>query len=106
MSSKHLGGDLNFSLPGAEIAVMGPEAATNVIFRKEIEAAEDREAIRMDLTQKYREELASPLVAAGRGYIDDILLPEECRLRLIQSFEVIRDKRQAVSKRKHGNIPL
>lgn len=106
MSSKHLGGDLNYSLPGAEIAVMGPEAAVNVIFRKELETAENRAASQQEMTQKYREELATPLVAAARGYLDDILLPEEVRTRLIQSFELLKDKRQAVPKRKHGNIPL
>lgn len=106
MSSKHLGSDLNFSLPGAEIAVMGPEAAVNVVFRKEIEAAADRDLRQQELTQKYRSELATPLVAASRGYLDDILQPEECRQRLISSFEALREKRQSVSKRKHGNIPL
>ncbi len=106
MSSKHLGSDMNFSLPGAEIAVMGPEAAVNIVFRKEIEAAEDRDTSQKELIQKYRQDLATPLVAAARGYLDDILQPEECRARLIQAFEVLRDKRQSVSKRKHGNIPL
>lgn len=106
MSSKHLGSDLNYSLPGAEIAVMGPEAAVNVVFRKELENAADRATSQKDLTQKYREELATPLVAAARGYLDDILQPEEIRPRLIQSFELLRDKRQSVPKRKHGNIPL
>jgi acetyl-CoA/propionyl-CoA carboxylase carboxyl transferase subunit len=106
MSSKHLGSDINFSLPGAEIAVMGPEAAVNVVFRKEIEAATDRENSQKELTRKYREELATPLVAAARGYLDDILQSEECRSRLIAAFEILRDKRQSVSKRKHGNIPL
>lgn len=106
MSSKHLGSDLNYSLPGAEIAVMGPEAAVNVVFRKELENATDREGSQREMTQKYREELATPLVAAARGYLDDILQPQEIRPRLIQSFEMLKDKRQAVPKRKHGNIPL
>jgi acetyl-CoA carboxylase carboxyltransferase component len=106
MSSKHLGSDLNYSLPGAEIAVMGPEAAVNVVFRKELENATDREGSQREMAQKYREELATPLVAAARGYLDDILQPQEIRPRLIQSFEMLKDKRQAVPKRKHGNIPL
>jgi acetyl-CoA carboxylase carboxyltransferase component len=106
MSSKHLGGDLNFSLPGAEIAVMGPEGAVNIVFRKEIEAAEDPSACQAELTRKYREELATPMVAAAHGYLDDIIQPEECRARLTQAFEVLRDKRQSTPNRKHGNIPL
>jgi acetyl-CoA carboxylase carboxyltransferase component len=106
MSSKHLGSDINLALPGAEIAVMGPEGAVNVVFRKEIEAAEDPAARQDELTRKYREELASPLVAAARGYLDDIILPSECRSRLVQAFEALRDKRQAAPARKHGNIPL
>jgi len=106
MSSKHLGSDLNFALPEAEIAVMGPEAAVPIIFRKEIETAEDPGARAREFTQKYRQELATPLVAAAHGYVDDILQPEECRRRLIQSFEALHDKRQVVSKRKHGNMPV
>jgi acetyl-CoA carboxylase carboxyltransferase component len=106
MSSKHLGSDINLSLPGAEIAVMGPEGAVNVVFRKEIEAAEDPAARQTELTRKYREELATPLVAAAHGYLDDIIQPEECRARLTQAFELLRDKRQTAPRRKHGNIPL
>lgn len=106
MSSKHLGSDLNYSLMGAEIAVMGPEAAVNIVFRKEMETAADQQARRTELTQQYRQELATPLVAAAQGYLDDILQPEECRNRIIHSFEILKDKRQAVAKRKHGNIPL
>jgi acetyl-CoA carboxylase carboxyltransferase component len=106
MSSKHLGGDINFALPHAEIAVMGPEGAVNVVFRKEIESAGAPEQKRAQLAQLYREELASPLVAAARGYLDDILEPEECRARLITAFETLVSKRQAVPARKHGNIPL
>jgi acetyl-CoA carboxylase carboxyltransferase component len=106
MSSKHLGGDQNFAWPGAELAVMGPEGAVKIVFRREIEAASDRAAVQADLTQKYRTELATPFVAASRGYLDDIISPEESRLRLIQALSSLRDKRQAVSPRKHGNIPL
>ena len=106
MSSKHLGGDINFALPQAEIAVMGPEGAVKIVFRKEIEAAEAPEQTQAELTQRYRTELASPFVAAARGYLDDILEPEECRARLIAAFETLTGKRQAVPARKHGNIPL
>jgi acetyl-CoA carboxylase carboxyltransferase component len=106
MSSKHLGSDLNFSLPTAEIAVMGPEGAVKVVFRKEISAAPDAAARQAELTRQYREELATPLAAAARGYLDDILQPDECRARLVQAFEVLRDKRLPLPARKHGNIPL
>jgi acetyl-CoA carboxylase carboxyltransferase component len=109
MSSKHLGGDLNLAFPGAEIAVMGAEGAVNVVFRREIEAAEDAEAAdarRSELVQQYTSELANPFVAASRGYIDDVILPAETRRCLIQGLEALLDKRQPASPRKHGNIPL
>ena len=109
MSSKHLGGDLNLAFPGAEIAVMGAEGAVNVIFRREIEAAEDAEAAdarRSELIHQYTSELANPFVAASRGYIDDVIQPAETRRCLIQGLEALLDKRQPASPRKHGNIPL
>jgi acetyl-CoA carboxylase carboxyltransferase component len=106
MSSKHLGGDLNLAWPGAEIAVMGPEAAAPIIFRHELENAVDRSETEAQLVKRYREELANPFVAAERGYIDDVIEPAETRARLIQGLQVLRDKRQAVPARKHGNIPL
>ena len=106
MSSKHLGGDLNLAWPNAEIAVMGPEGAVNIVFRKEIEASSDPAARRAELTQQYRQELANPFVAASRGYLDDILQPAETRQRLITGLDSLREKRQPAPARKHGNIPL
>ncbi len=106
MSSKHLGGDQNFAWPNAEVAVMGPDGAVKIVFRKEIESAADKVTAQAELTQKYRAELATPLIAAGRGYLDDVILPEESRARLILALESLRDKRQSVPNRKHGNIPL
>lgn len=106
MSSKHLMGDMNYAWPNAEIAVMGPEGAVNVVFRKEIDAAEQPDERQAELTRQYRQELASPLVAAQRGYLDDVIEPAETRLRIIQSLEALREKRQATPARKHGNIPL
>jgi acetyl-CoA carboxylase carboxyltransferase component len=106
MSSKHLGGDTNFSLPNAEIAVMGPEGAVNVVFQKEISTASDPESRKKELTRQYREELATPLSAAARGYLDDIIAPSECRDGLIKAFSVLQNKRQSAPARKHGNIPL
>ena len=106
MSSKHLGGDLNLAWPKAEIAVMGPDGAVSIVFRKEIEAAEDPAAMRQQKTQQYREELANPFVAASRGYLDDVIPPQESRARLIAALESLREKRQPTPPRKHGNIPL
>ena len=107
MSSKHLGGDVNFSWPNAEIAVMGPEGAVNIVFRKEITAAGDQAAERQaELTREYRETLATPFLAAQHGYLDDVIAPQETRVRLLQAFEILRDKRQPVPMRKHGNISL
>jgi acetyl-CoA carboxylase carboxyltransferase component len=106
MSSKHLRADLNFAWPKAEIAVMGPDGAVSIVFRKEIEASEDPGETRARKTQLYREELANPFVAASRGYLDDVFPPAETRMRLIAGLESLRDKRQATPARKHGNIPL
>ena len=106
MSSRHLGGDVNLAWPSAEIAVMGPESAVNVVYRKEMAAATDPAACHAELTRRYRAELATPFVAAARGYLDDIITPAETRTRLIVALETLRDKRQTTPKRKHGNIPL
>jgi acetyl-CoA carboxylase carboxyltransferase component len=106
MSSKHLQSDLNFAWPNAEIAVMGPEGAVNIVFRKELSAAADPEARRAELIAQYRNELANPYVAASRGYLDDVLQPEESRVALIRGLESLRSKRQPTPPRKHGNIPL
>ena len=106
MSSKHLRSDLNYAWPNAEIAVMGPDGAVSIVFRRDIEAAEDPAAARAQKTQQYREELANPFVAASRGYLDDVILPEESRARLIAALESLREKRAPTPARKHGNIPL
>ena len=106
MGSKHLRSDLNLAWPNAEIAVMGPDAAVSIVFRKELEAAEDPAAARQQKTQQYREELANPFVAASRGYLDDVIPPQESRMRLIAALESLREKRQSTPSRKHGNIPL
>ena len=108
MSSKHLRNDINLAWPNAEIAVMGPEGAVAIVFRKELaEAGPEQSSARLtELTSHYREQLANPYVAASRGYIDDVILPAESRMRLIQALRVLRDKREATPRRKHGNIPL
>jgi len=106
MSSKHIRGDLNFAWPTAEIAVMGPEGAVNIIFRKELAEAADPVARKAELVRDYREKFANPYVAAGRGYIDDVIEPHETRARLINGLEVLHNKRDSNPQKKHGNIPL
>jgi propionyl-CoA carboxylase beta chain len=106
MSSKHVRADINFAYPTAEIAVMGPEGAVNIIARKEIEQAEDPEAERARLTEEYRERFANPYRAADLGFIDEVIRPEDTRPRVISAFEMLEGKRQTNPPKKHGNIPL
>ena len=106
MCSKHIRADFNFAWPSAEIAVMGPEGAVNIIFRKEIDDAEDPAARKRELVGEYREKFASPYIAAQRGYIDDIIEPKETRPRLISALDACASKREGRPPKKHGNIPL
>jgi len=106
MSGKHLDADVNFAYPSAEIAVMGPEGAANIIFRKEIEGADDPEATRNRLVEEYRNNFASPFRAAEVGYIDHIIFPEATRPRLVKALEMLREKKTSIPERRHGNIPL
>ncbi len=106
MSSKHIRGDINLAWPSAEIAVMGPEGAVNIIFRKEIEKAEDPLKRKAELVAEYREKFANPYIAAERGYLDDVIEPRETRPRLINALEMLSNKRDANPAKKHGNIPL
>ncbi len=106
MSSKHLRGDIVFAWPSAEIAVMGPEGAVDIIFRKELSAADDPLAMRERLIAEYREKFANPYVAASCGYIDDIIEPRETRPRLIEALRMLENKRDSNPPKKHGNIPL
>jgi len=106
MSSKHIRGDVNFAWPTAEIAVMGPEGAVNIIFRKELAKAEDPQKRREELVKEYREKFANPYVAAARGYIDDVIEPHETRPRLINALEMLANKRDTNPPKKHGCIPL
>jgi propionyl-CoA carboxylase beta chain len=106
MSSKHIRGDLNFAWPTAEIAVMGPDGAVSIIFRKELAQADDSEEKKNELVEDYREKFANPYVAASRGYIDDVIEPRETRSRLINSLEMLSNKRDANPPKKHGCIPL
>jgi acetyl-CoA carboxylase carboxyltransferase component len=106
MNSKHLRADVSFAWPTAEIAVMGPEGAVNVVFRKQIEKAEDPTSARAELIQQYQEKFATPYIAAERGFIDDVIEPAETRPRLIKALRMLSTKRETVPARKHGNIPL
>jgi propionyl-CoA carboxylase beta chain len=106
MASKHIRADVNFAYPTAEIAVMGPEGAVNIIFRKEIEQAADPVAEKSRLVADYREKFANPFKAAELGYIDEVIRPELTRLKVIRALEMLKDKRQENLPRKHGNIPL
>ena len=106
MSSKHHDGDINYAYPTAEIAVMGPDGAVNIIFRKEIDEADDPEATRERLVKEYRNNFASPFKAAELGYIDQIIFPESTRPKLIKALMMLKNKRDSLPERRHGNIPL
>ncbi len=106
MSSKHIRGDVNLAWPNAEIAVMGPDGAVNIIFRKEIAEAKDPVARKAELVAEYRAKFANPYVAASRGFIDDIIEPNDTRPRLINALEMLSNKRDSNPAKKHGNIPL
>ena len=106
MNSKHIRGDVNLAWPTAEIAVMGPKGAVEVLFRKELEMAEDAEAVAEDRIEEYREEFSHPYIAAARGYIDDVIDPRATRPRLISALDMLRNKRDENPRKKHGNVPL
>jgi len=106
MNSKHLRADVSLAWPTAEIAVMGPEGAVNVVFKKELEKADDPEGRRKELITEYQRKFATPYVAAERGFIDDVIEPAETRPRLVKAIRMLLTKREAVPARKHGNIPL
>jgi len=106
MSSKHIRGDVNLAWPSAEIAVMGPDGAVNIIFRKELAQADDPEKRKEELVAEYREKFANPYIAASRGYLDDVIEPRETRPRLINALEMLSNKRDSNPPKKHGCIPL
>ena len=106
MSSKHVRADFNFAWPTAEVAVMGPDGAVNIIFRRELEESDDPDARRAELIAEYRERFANPYVAAERGYVDDVIEPRRTRPVLIDALRTALTKREPRPPRKHGNIPL
>jgi propionyl-CoA carboxylase beta chain len=106
MNSKHVRGDMNYAWPTAEIAVMGPKGAAEIIFKKEIAKAKDPEAELQKKAEEYREKFANPFIAAGRGYVDDVIEPKTTRRRLIRAYEMLQNKTDSNPPKKHGNIPL
>jgi propionyl-CoA carboxylase beta chain len=106
MSSKHIRTDFNYAWPTAEIAVMGPEGAVNILYKRELDAARDPAALRAEKVAEYREKLASPYIAAGRGFVDEVIQPRETRRKLISALRSLESKRDKNPPKKHGNIPL
>lgn len=106
MGSKHLRTDINFAYPTAEIAVMGPEGAVNILYRRELQNADNSEEVRQAKVEEYRDRFANPFDAAERGYIDDVIEPRETRPRLIRALRMLANKTDTMPRKKHGNIPL
>ena len=106
MGSKHIRTDINLAWPTAEIAVMGPEGAVNIVYRRELAAAADQDAVRQRKIEEFRERFANPFVAAERGYVDDVIEPRETRPRVIRALRMLENKVDTMPRKKHGNIPL
>jgi propionyl-CoA carboxylase beta chain len=106
MNSKHIGADMNYAWPTAEIAVMGAKGAAEIIFKREIAEAEDPEAKLQERVDEYTRKFANPFRAAHRGYIDEVIRPEETRQKLIRAFAMLENKVDTLPRKKHGNIPL
>ena len=110
MGSKHLGADVNLAWPTAQIAVMGAQGATNILYRKELSSLQDRpdeqESRRAELVGEYEDTLVNPYVAAERGYVDTVIPPSQTRALLVKSLRILKTKRQTLPPKKHGNIPL
>jgi propionyl-CoA carboxylase beta chain len=106
MSSKHIRTDVNYAWPSAEIAVMGPEGAVDIVYKRELDGAENRDAVRQQKIEEFRERLANPYVAADRGFVDAVIQPRETRKKLIQALAMLENKRDKNPPKKHGNIPL
>ena len=106
MNSKHVRGDINYAWPTAEIAVMGADGAVNILFKREIEQAENPEQRRQELIEEYTAKFANPYIAASRGYVDEIIEPRNTRIKLINALEMLKNKRDTNPPKKHGNMPL
>ena len=106
MASKHLRTDVNLAYPTAEIAVMGPEGAVNIVYRRELQKAEDPEKLRREKVDEFRERFANPYIAAERGWVDAVIEPRDTRPKLIAALRMLDTKRDTLPPKKHGNIPL
>jgi propionyl-CoA carboxylase beta chain len=106
MSSKHIRTDVNFAYPTAEVAVMGPEGAVNIVYRRELQKADDPEQLRREKVEEFRERFANPYIAAERGWVDDVIQPRDTRPKLIAALRMLETKRDINPPKKHGNIPL
>jgi len=106
MSSKHTGTDFNYAWPTAEIAVMGPEGAVNILYKRDLDAAADPAAARAEKVAEFREKFANPFVAASRGFVDEVIRPRETRRKLATALRNLENKRGTNPPKKHGNIPL
>jgi propionyl-CoA carboxylase beta chain len=106
MNSKHIRADMNYAFPTAEIAVMGADGAVNILYRREVESAEDPVAKRAEKIEEYKEKFANPYIAAERGFVDEIIEPRFTRRKVINAFAMLRNKRDTNPPKKHGNIPL
>jgi len=106
MSSKHIRADVNIAFPTAEIAVMGPDGAVNIVYRTALQNAADPEALRAKYTAEYREMFANPFKAAELGFVDEVIQPRAIRQRLNQWLDILKDKRESLPAKKHGNMPL
>jgi acetyl-CoA carboxylase carboxyltransferase component len=106
MNSKSIGADLAFAWPSAELAVMGASGAVEIVYRRDLQAAEDTDARRAELIDEYTERYVNPYLAAERGFVDDVIDPAETRRVIVRAIDVLRSKREDLPKRKHGNVPL
>jgi len=106
MGSKHLGADVNLAWPTAQIAVMGAQGAVNILYRSELKSAEDPDSRRAELIDEYEQTLANPYIAAERGYVDAVITPHETRVEVTRALRLLRNKRETLPPKKHGNIPL
>jgi propionyl-CoA carboxylase beta chain len=106
MNSKHIGCDMNFAWPSAEIAVMGAKGAAEIIFKGEIAKADDPAAKWQEKEAQYKEQFANPYEAAARGYVDEVILPSHTRLKVMAALDMLRNKVDKLPRKKHGNIPL
>jgi acetyl-CoA carboxylase carboxyltransferase component len=106
MNSKSIGADLAFAWPSAELAVMGPQGAVEIVYRRELQQAADPVARRAELVAEYTERYANPYAAAERGYVDDVIDPAETRQKIVAGLAMLRTKREELPRRKHGNMPL